>query len=293
MPVDSGQNQQHNKSQVDYELGVAGLVGKAINLWRRKLPKYMVIIGIAGVALTILQAMVLFFLFGAAGLELLEFVGTSTLDSVFSLILYPIFPEYLIIIFALTIFGLIIYAIIAGAAIHYTLTDYENRGSGTIGESFSYSAKLAIPLIGVQLIESLIVVSLAAISVVLMFIDALISLVMIIPTLYIAVRLAPALAIVISEERYPIQALRRSWQITARSFWHVFVGQLLMIIVVMIIDIGVAVGIAFILPSIIPELGFSILAVTLIFSGVFSSMNYIFLAVLYKDLEARENINRQ
>jgi len=293
MPVDSGQNQQHNKSQVDYELGVAGLVGKAINLWRRKLPKYMVIIGITGVALTILQAMVLFFLFGAAGLELLEFVGTSTLDSVFSLILYPIFPEYLIIIFALTIFGLIIYAIIAGAAIHYTLTDYENRGSGTIGESFSYSAKLAIPLIGVQLIESLIVVSLAAISVVLMFIDALISLVMIIPTLYIAVRLAPALAIVISEERYPIQALRRSWQITARSFWHVFVGQLLMIIVVMIIDIGVAVGIAFILPSIIPELGFSILAVTLIFSGVFSSMNYIFLAVLYKDLEARENINRQ
>jgi len=293
MPVDSGQNPPHNKSQVDYELGVAGLVGKAIILWKRKLPKYMVIIGIAGVALTILQAMVLFFLFGAAGLELLEFVGTSTLDSVFSLILYPIFPEYLIIIFALTIFGLIIYAIIAGAAIHYTLTDYENRGSGTIGESFSYSAKLAIPLIGVQLIESLIVVSLAAISVVLMFIDALISLVMIIPTLYIAVRLAPALAIVISEERYPIQALRRSWQITARSFWHVFVGQLLMIIVVMIIDIGVAVGIAFILPSIIPELGFSILAVTLIFSGVFSSMNYIFLAVLYKDLEARENINRQ
>jgi len=293
MPVDSGQNPPHNKSQVDYELGVAGLVGKAIILWKRKLPKYMVIIGIAGVALTILQAMVLFFLFGAAGLELLEFVRTSTLNSVFSLILYPIFPEYLIIIFALTIFGLIIYAIIAGAAIHYTLTDYENRGSGTIGESFSYSAKLAIPLIGVQLIESLIVVSLAAISVVLMFIDALISLVMIIPTLYIAVRLAPALAIVISEERYPIQALRRSWQITARSFWHVFVGQLLMIIVVMIIDIGVAVGIAFILPSIIPELGFSILAVTLIFSGVFSSMNYIFLAVLYKDLEARENINRQ
>jgi len=293
MPVDSGQNQQHSKSQVDYELGVAGLVGKTINLWGRKLPKYMVIIGIAGVALTILQAMVLFFLFGVIGLELLEFVGTSTLDSVFSLILYPIFPEYLIIIFALTIFGLIIYAIVAGAAIHYTLTDYENRGSGTIGESFSYSAKLAIPLIGVQLIESLIVVSLAAISVVLMFIDALISLVMIIPTLYIAVRLAPALAIVISEERYPIQALRRSWQITARSFWHVFVGQLLMIIVVMIIDIGVAVGIAFILPSIIHELGFSILAVTLIFNSVFSSINYIFLAVLYKDLEARENINRQ
>ena len=49
MEIDSGPGPQHVRSRSDYELGVTGLVSRTFSLWGRKLPQYVVIVGITGV----------------------------------------------------------------------------------------------------------------------------------------------------------------------------------------------------------------------------------------------------
>ncbi|TFG29919.1 hypothetical protein EU528_08945 [Candidatus Thorarchaeota archaeon] len=289
MVKDSKTGNRPNRLQSKYELGILGLVKNTVNLWARNLPQYIVIVGLTGVALAIVQGLILFSIFGITGFALMEFIGSSPIDSVFSLVLFIIPSHLLIPLFVLTLVGLGVYAIIAGGAIHYAKTDYENPGSSSIKESLSFSVSLAVPLIAVQLLQSLILVGLTLAAVLMMYVDSLITLVMIFFILYIAARLTPALAIVIAEERFPINALSRSWQLTGGVFWHVFFGQLLMVITVIMIDIAIAVGMSFILPFVIAIPEIVVFIVTLISSLVVSSINYIYLAVLFKDLEARNS----
>ena len=287
MALDDKSSPNTVQPRSEYELGIIGLTDKTINLWGRRLPQYIVIVGIVGALLAALQGIVLYAIFGIDGIALLEFIGTSPLDAVFSLVLYTISPDVLIVIFLLSIISMIVYAIIAGAAIHYALVDYSNPSSGSIGESFSFAVEHASTLIVVQLIQSLIALSLVIVSVVLFYADLLISLVMMFLILYIVVRLAPVLAIVIAEERSPIDSLKRSWQITGGLFFHVFLAQMLIGFVVIILDIMITIGMAFVFLYIVPSLGFAVLFVTIISNSMVSSIGYIYLAVLYKDLEAR------
>ncbi|MHA1576583.1 MAG: hypothetical protein ACTSU3_04415 [Candidatus Thorarchaeota archaeon] len=287
MAIDDGPGPQGVKLRSSYALGVDGLVGRTISLWSRKLPQYALIVGITGVALVIIQSIALISLFGLVGLELLEFIGTSPIDSIFSIVLYEIPANVLLVIFILSLFGLVVYAVVAGAAINYSLTDYENPGTADIGESFSIALGRASSLIGVQVLQSLIVLGLAVVAVLTIYIDFIISFVVIIVVLYIAVRLAPAPAIVIAEDQSSIGALLRSWQITGGLFWHVFLGQLLMGIVLIIIDLAIAVGVGIGFLVIIPNLELLLLVSAIITSLLLSPINYIFQAVLYKDLEAR------
>ena len=286
MAFDEGPSPEQAKPRSAYEQSVVGLVDKTLNLWGRKLPQYIIMVGLTGVAIVVFQTIILLAMFGVSGYYLLEFIGTSPLDSVFSLLMYQFTIEYLLVIFSLSTLGLVIYAIVAGGAIHYALTDYENPGSGAIGESLSFAANHAIPLIGVQLLQSLIIVGLAVLSSLVSF-DILIYLAMTILILYISVRLAPAQAIVIAEERSPVNALKRSWQVTGGLFWHVFFGQLLIGIVVVIIDFGVIFVLGLILPFIVADVLMVIFVITSVSSLAISSISYIYLAVLYKDLEAR------
>ncbi|MCK4568481.1 MAG: hypothetical protein KAU48_14335 [Candidatus Thorarchaeota archaeon] len=288
MGIDSGTNPQPTKKSSENKLGVTGLISTTFNLWSRKLSIYIVIVGITGVALVLFQALYLYSIFGLTGFALLEFIGTSPLDAIFSLVFFYIPSSFLIPIIMLTLIGLIVYAIVAGAAIRYALIDYESPGSGNMSESLSFAWRFAVPLFGVQLLQSLIILGISALAVLSFYYQPIVSLGLIFAVLYIAVRLAPAPAIVIAEERPPINALSRSWQMTGVAFWHVFFGQLLMASVFMIVTVALSAVVVIGLVFIVSSLEMIILITTVFTSLLLSPLNYIFQAVIFKDLEARD-----
>ena len=288
MGIDSRANPKPRKTRNENELDITGLVSTTFSLWSRKLPIYIVIVGITGAALVLFQAFYLFYIFGLTGFGLLEFIGTSPIDAIFSLVLFDIPTVILIPIIILTLIGLLVYAVVAGAAIRYALVDYETPGSGNISESFSFAWRLAVPLFGVQLLQSLVILGLVALAVISFSYQPIVSLGLIFAVTYIAVRLTPASAVVIAEERPPINALSRSWQMTSVAFWHVFFSQLMMAGVFMIVTIALSLAVGIGLVFIIASWEILILITTLVTSLLLSSLNYIFQAVLYKDLEARD-----
>lgn len=288
MGTNSRTNPKPRRTRNEYELNASGLVGKTFNLWSRKLSIYIAIVGLTGVALALFQAIMLFFIFGLPGLALLEFIGTSPLDTIFSLVLYEIPSGILFPLITLTLIGLLVYVIVGGAAIKYALTDYANLGAGNLNESFSFAFKLAMPLLVVQFLQALIILGLSALAVLTFFSQPLVSLGTIFAVLYIAARLAPAPAVVIAEERAPIDALSRTWQITGGLSLHVLIGQVLMAIVFMIVTIVISVAVGIGLAFIITSLEVLILVTTFVTSLLLSPLNYIFQAVIYKDLEARD-----
>lgn len=288
MGINSRTNPQPIKTRSEYALNATGLVRRTFSLWSRKLPIYIMIVGIIGAVLVLFQGIVLFLMFGISGLSLLEFIGTSTLDTIFSLVLFEIPIGILIPIIILTLVGLLVYVIVGGAAIRFALTDYTNPESGNRNESFSFAFRLVMPLLIVQFLQSLIILGLVALAVLTIFLYPLVSIGSIFAVLYIAARLAPAPAVVIAEERAPIDALSRTWQITGGQSLHVLFSQVLMAIVFMIVTIAfsVAVGIGFVF--IFTNVEVLILITTFATSLLLSPLNYIFQAVLYKDLEARD-----
>ncbi len=287
MAFDEGPGPEPVKTRSEYEQGVVGLVDKTLGLWARKLPQYLVMVGLTGVAITILQALVLIGMFGLLGLSLIDLLSSSPIDVVFSLVLGVASPTYMVILLLLSIVGIIVYAVVAGGAIHYTIIEYENPGNGDVRESFSFAFGRVGSLIGVQILQSLIVGGLAILSVFIMMFDLLIGFAMIFLILYVAVKLAPAIAIVVAEDRPAVASISRSWQITGGLFWHVFLAQLLIGIVILVINAVLAIGLGMFLPFIFPDYVLIVFLVSLISTLLVSSINYIYLAVLYKDLEAR------
>jgi membrane-anchored glycerophosphoryl diester phosphodiesterase (GDPDase) len=110
---------------------------------------------------------------------------------------------------------------------------------------------------------------------------------MIILIFYIAVRLAPALATVITEDQSATTAIARSWQITHGFFSHVFIAQILMSVAILVVDLVIGIIAAAIILSFIPSVDIALIIASVTASLLLSPLNYIFLAVLYKDLEAR------
>ena len=286
MAIDKGPSKQPVKQKNKYKQGVFGLVRTTFNLWLRKLPQYAVIVGITGTVLLILQSMILLSIFGVEGFDLLELIGTAPLDVVLNLLIYDIPVGILVLVVILSVIGLAVYAVVAGAAIHFALTDYESPNSGDIRESFSFVFDRIGTLVGVQLLESIVVVGLAFVAgLVMVMFDIFVGIALFILVIYIGVRLAPAQAVAIAEDRGAMESLTISWYLTGGQFWHVFFGQIVMSIAFFVIEIavGVMVGVfavIFFSPT-------SILIATLISSFLLSSSNYIYFAVLFRDLEAR------
>ena len=174
MGIDSRANPKPRKTRSEYELNASGLVGRTFSLWSRKLPIYIVIVGITGAVLVLFQAIMLFLVFGSTGILLLEFIGTSPLDTIFSLVFFAIPSDILLPLIILTLIGLLVYVIVGGAAIKYALTDYLNPGAGSLNESFSFAFRLAIPLLIVQFLHSLIILGLTALEVLTIFLKHLV-----------------------------------------------------------------------------------------------------------------------
>ncbi|MCJ7817503.1 MAG: glycerophosphoryl diester phosphodiesterase membrane domain-containing protein, partial [Candidatus Thorarchaeota archaeon] len=198
-------------------------------------------------------------------------------------------------------------ALINGAAIKFTLDEYGGIG-GNIGSSFSHSLGRVVNVIIVQLILSFF----AAIAIVpgtvlsnqaLEMIDIIDPFNPIIPAgafelmlaamgllavgglflMYISVRFAPTLAIVIETDLSPIDSLKRSWELTSGNFLHVFGSYILLTVAVLILGLAATFGVSFIL---LPE-DYLFVIDGVVTALLFSSLSFIFTAVLYRDLSSR------
>ncbi len=288
MEIDSGPSPQPTSpGKSSKELSTTGLVSQTFNLWTHKLLQYVIMVGIVGLALTVVEIIFLFSVFGIDGLELIDYIGTSPIDAVFNLLFGYLTPEYLSIVLSLTLVNLLVYAVVAGAAIDYAVHDYETPNSGDISQSFSFASSRTMSLIGVQFIQSIIILTLATIAFLMLYVDVLIALALVVLVLYIAVRLAPSVAVVVIEEKSALAALGRSWQITSGLFWHVFLSQILIGIISFILSLLIAVFVGTAMMLAVPSLEIAVTIGSLVASMFMGSITYIFQAVLYKDLEAR------
>ena len=300
----------HDPSQPmaqNYTLSATGLVSRTISLWTRKLVQYIIIVGVLGAAFVAISFVLLFVLFDAIGV-----LGTDPLSYMLSLFFVSL-PDFTLIAVSLgfAIIAFVLNAIISGAAIKFTLDEYsENRGD--VGTSFSHSFGRILNIIIVQLILSFFVAIVLTPATILttramdlidisdpfnpIFPPGSIELLMSamglfivggIFLIYIQVRFAPTLAIVIDTNLSAIDSLKRSWELTSGNLFHVFGGLILLNLAVVILGLIVSVGLAF---TFLP-VSYLLVIGSVVTALLFGSLNYIFTAVLYRDLTSRRGSN--
>lgn len=292
----------------DFTVSATGLVSRTISLWTRKLVQYIIIVGIVGAGLTLISFVMLFELFGTIGV-----LGTDPISYVFSIFTLTTIPDLTLIgvaiMFAIIAFG--INAIVAGTAIKFALDDYGER-RGDIGRSFSHSFKRTLNIILVQLLLSFLVSVVTTPGLILtsmamegidisdpfnpIFPPGSLELMMQafgliivggIFLIYISARFAPTLAIVIDTDLSAIDSLKKSWELTSGNVLHVLAAQFLIIIVILVLDLIVNLG----LTSVLYLSPYVIVVEVIISTLLFSSLNFIFYAVLYRDLISRTGIS--
>ncbi|MBD3160354.1 MAG: hypothetical protein GF309_16360 [Candidatus Lokiarchaeota archaeon] len=299
MEIDSGVEPEPSGPQRrDFSVSWTGMVSRTFALWKRRLPSYLTIMGITSLAVYGLYSVVLILLLGPSGVGILPYIGTSPFSLITSLAqLGSLSMDQFIVLVPMTIISMVIYAVAGGAAIKLAFDDYGEPGRGDVDMSLSYSFGKAWSLIGAQIIVGLVLLILQIPTLLtfvfmltgdieLIAIASLLSLVGMVLSAYIGTRLTPVSAVVIAEENTgAFGAVKRAWGLTSGNFWHIFGGQLLLGLVVGIITIIVELVIGMLTFSIAGFVG--IVISTIIVGILFSSVDYIFQTVLYRDLESR------
>jgi hypothetical protein len=286
-----------------FTLSAADIVAKTFSLWFRKFIQYIMIVGIISAASVAVSFFLLFGFFGS--------VGTITANP-FSYVIEVLFysftnPTRLALIIGFSLFAFVLNAIIFGAAIKFTLDEYGGQG-GDIGQSFSHSLSRFVNVIIVQLILGLLVA--VVITPAMIFLTRALGMIditdpfdPIIPPgaieqmlmgmaillvggiilLYLQVRLAPTLAIVIDTEMSAIESFGRAWELTSGHFFHVFGSYFLLSIFVSLAGLAVGAVVALIM---VPEVYFAVIE-AIVVALLFSAFTYIYSVVLYRDLSSR------
>jgi membrane-anchored glycerophosphoryl diester phosphodiesterase (GDPDase) len=263
-------------------------------------------VGIVSVVFEVVEYAVLWALFGGTLADYLyQFVAADpvgfvmgiyslSVDVTLGTITQEVFNTFAIVSLVLMLAALVVYAIVAGGAIKHALDDYGYRDAA-IGKSFSHALGRAGSLIITQFIIGLITVAILS-PLVLFFIvmpltlETIISffgimVVCLIVVFYVSVRLAPTSAVVIAEDRSPMDSIKKAWGITGGQFWHIVIGQIILVIALIV----VSVVIAMVIVSFVFTLGFLAALIPALLMGLlFGSITYIFSAVLYRDLESRK-----
>jgi hypothetical protein len=290
-----------------YTLGATGLVTQTLELWFRKIGQYILIVGFASVTTTLISVILLFTIFGRIGV-----ISSDPINYLFGVFTLPTMPDTTLI--AVTVgFGIIAFvvnAILSGAAIKFALDDYGGQNA-EVGVSFSHSFGKTAKIVTVQVIMTLVVSAVTGPSLAmmgtalegidisdpfnpiitpeaiqLMLMASMILFVGGIFVLYIIIRLAPALAIVMDTELSAIDSLKRAWDLTSGNFFHVLGGQIL---------IGLAIGllgmiVSFGLTAAMYMNPYALVVEVVISAFLFSAPSLIFIAVLYRDLSSRKGI---
>jgi hypothetical protein len=288
----------------NFTLSATRLISKALSLWTGRIIQYIIIVGIISalcVGLSVVLLAALFGLLGTISADPLSYVIGFILDPTSDLPLLALSIGFALFSFVLT-------AIVQGAAIRYTLDEYGGPG-GDVGASFSHSISRVVHIIIIQLILGFIVsivltpatffttramdmiditdpfnpiilpgaLEMLAYAIALMFVGGIF-------LIYIQVRILPSYAVVIDTDLSAIDSLKRSWELTSGSFFHVFASYILMVLAIAVL--GMIVGFA--LAALLYPLVYSIIVETIIAALLFNAITYIFTAVLYRDLSSRK-----
>ena len=292
----------------DFTVSALDLVTRTFKVWVRKLPSYILIVGLLGVAFSLLQFAVFYALYGTLAFDLLLYVSTDIINTLLGLATAEPFVaiEIVIIAIVLTVVGMIVNAVIAGGGIKFALDDYGSH-QADVGTSLSFAFSRLSTMIVAQFLLTLIVAGALAPGMYLFLgafasidplnpsMEALSAMMMALPfifiglvvSLYFSIRLAPTNAVVIAEDLGAIDSLKRAWELTTGNFLHIFGGQILL---------GIAVGVIALVPGwlLVPlvfyDLALVLYVSVLISSLLFIAINYVFAAVLYRDLESRSRV---
>ncbi|MCK4567320.1 MAG: hypothetical protein KAU48_08425 [Candidatus Thorarchaeota archaeon] len=291
------------QSDQNYALSATELVSKTISLWARKIMQYIAIVGFIGAACVAVSFVLLFSLFGTIGT-----LGADPISYLLSLF-FGETPGYTLVVVSVgfAVFAFILHAIIHGAAIKFTLDEYGGKG-GEVGTSFSYSFGRVRNIIIVQLLLSFLVAIILVPAITLtgqalgmidisdpmnpIFPPGSIELLMSamgffivggIFLIYINVRFAPTLAIVIDTDLSAIDSLKRAWELTSGNFFHVFVSYILLNIAFLFFSVIVTLVVSF---TFLP-LAYLYVIEAVVTALLFSSLSFIFTSVLYRDLSSR------
>ncbi len=295
----------------DFTVSALDLVTRTFKVWVRKLPSYILIVGLLGVAFSLLQFAVFYALYGTLAFDLLLYVSTDIINTLLGLATAEPFVaiEIVIIAIVLTVVGMATNAVIAGAGIKFALDDYGSH-QADVGTSLSFAFSRLSTMIVAQFLLALIIMgplapgmflilgSFASIDPLNPSMEALSAMMTglgilvlgAIVALFFAIRLAPTIAVVVAEDLSVVDSLKRAWQLTAGNFLHIFGGQILL---------GIAVGVIALVPGwlLVPlvfyDLALVLYVSALISSLLFGAISYVFAAVLYKDLESRSRVDSQ
>ncbi|MBY8996172.1 MAG: hypothetical protein KGD60_00475 [Candidatus Thorarchaeota archaeon] len=288
----------------NYSVSATGLISRTLTLWSRKLIQYIIIIGIFGAACAGVSYLMLVALFNSIGV-----IGADPISHFFSFFTYTTFPDipFIVAILLFSVVAFVINALVIAATIKFALADYGGFVAD-VGMSFSHAIGKIKNIIIIQSLLSLLI-SVATFPGLVMFSRAMevidisdpfnlilspesIEMLMTafgfllvggIFVLYFMIRFAPTLAIVTDTELSAIDSLKQSWELTSGNFMHVFAGQILIGILVIVIGAVVSsvMDAVFMLDpvSIVPE--------AIVIALLFGSLNYIYAAVLYRDLSSR------
>lgn len=270
----------------------------------RRLGSYILIVGIISVLMSAVSFVVLYLFYGPAAFVLVDLIFSDPLGLLLLIIDYTGITDILlfVIVITLSIVTMLVGAIVGGGAIKFALQDYGNPGAGDVSSALSYGASRAVTLIVTQLLQGLVIAIPLLPGLGIMIVSAvafdpmdpstwtsiaaggIILLVGALITLYLLVRLIPSIAVVVAEEdRSAVGAIKRAYQITGGAFWHTLGGVIILAIAIFVV--------ALVLATIVGAVTFMSAALTLvgslIISLLISPLNYIFQAVLYRDLESR------
>jgi len=296
-------NDPSQKREQDYTGSAYDLISRTVSLWARKIMQYIMIVGIIGAACVAVSFMLLLSLFDTIGT-----LGADPLSYLVTLV-FSTMPDIALVFVTLgfAIFAFILNAVINGAAIKFTLDEYGGPG-GEVGKSFSHSRGRILNFILVQLILSFFVAIVLTPAIQLLaqamamiditdplnpiFLPGSLELLTIafsymivggIFLIYINVRFAPVLAVVIDTDLSPIDSLKRAWGLTSGRFFHVFGSYILLNVAVIILGIAISFGVSvFLLP-----INYSLVIESIISALLISSLSLIFPVILYRDLNSR------
>ena len=288
----------------DYTLSATQLISKTISLWAGRIAHYILIVGVISTASVAVSVVILSAMFGL--------IGTISADPVGYLISFFMDPMSNLSLLAVSVgfafVAFVLNAIVNGAAIKFTLDEYGGAG-GDVGTSFSHSFSRLVNIIIVQIILGFIIsvimtpgtiLAARALDMIditdpfnpiiqpgaleLMMLAMVLLLVGGIFLIYIQVRFLATYAVVIDSDLSAITSLKRSWELTSGNFFHVFGSYILLVLAVGVLGLIVNFGLTFIFLPV----SYSLVIESLIIALLFSSLTYIFTAVLYRDLASRK-----
>jgi hypothetical protein len=305
MEIDAGPGiDEQAPPEGDFVVSATGLVSRTLSVWGRNILTFVILFGVLSAIFTVVRFFVLWMIFGdpVSAQILMGYMGTDPFSffiGLFSLVQFDLLPPAMLNTFVsvsllLMVISMIVYAILIGATIKYTIDDY-GRGQSDTGESVSVAMGRSGTLIMAQLIVGFLSALLFAPALLYMlFVPVTVTtlttfltliLVTFVLVLYVSIRLAPTAAVVIVEDKSAFDSVKRAFDLTGGQFWHVFVGQIVLGIVVVILDIIVGM---FLLGLTLGSGWVGGLLPVIVSGLLFVAIPYVFQAVLYMDLEARD-----